>query len=137
MDVSAKLVDGTPRANLHISRTAFAEVWTAAELAAHLPGGDYAAGVALTCRWLAGAPAWSSITNRVEMTSSPVRGREARATPETIAEEYMAAAVEAARGGRPERAEFIRGVLATLDWTRNGLRQPPLEALPSSNHSTP
>lgn len=127
MEVSARCVGRVPAENLCMARGAFAAVWAAAEHGATTGDTDFLAGVALTCRWLAGAAALSSITGRVEMPRSPIRGRELRAEPETIAEECAAAAVEAARVKEPGRAAYVRGVLATLDWTWNGTGRPPLD----------
>lgn len=132
MEVSAKLVDATPAANLRVDRAAFGAVWAVAERAASSAESDYVAGVALTCRWLAGAVARSSITGFMEVPWSPILGRQVGAMPETIAEEYTAAVVRAARVTRPERAEYVRGVIATLDWIWNGSRRPPLDGDPEA-----
>jgi hypothetical protein len=41
--------------------------------------------------------------------------------PETIDEEYAKVEKEAARStGHPDRDEYVRGVLAALDWSLNG-----------------
>lgn len=112
-----------PPENLRVSWAEFGALWAYAEQAGSQPGpdDDYLVGVVLTCRWLADQPVWSSTSGKARMPRAPFTGRSHGAMPETIDEEYLAAASR-----RTLRRELARGVIATLDWTWHGSHQPPL-----------
>jgi hypothetical protein len=118
MDVDLELIARVPAANLSVPRDEFGRVWATAERIGRRPGELFAAGVALTCRWMAGAPGW---------IRSPVFGREVRAEPEMIVEEVTAAVRELARAISDDRRRFLQGVVATFDWAWNGSGRPPVD----------
>jgi hypothetical protein len=68
-----------PVGNLRVSRAEFGAVWAAAEDQTHLPNIGvsrwFIAGVAVTCRWLAGAVV-ESVLGRPGLAVSPVGCRE-------------------------------------------------------------
>jgi len=111
-----------PVGNLRVPRAAFGMVWTAAEQrsseqGAHAVTDWYAAGVAATCRWLAGARVDSVIGGR-RLAPSPVSGREVLAYEELIEAEYLAAELLGQRC--PDLVEHRPGwceaIAATLRW---------------------
>ena len=82
---------------------------------------DYLLGCAETVQWLADEPIM--FDGRLSLPYPPISAESYYAArPETIAEEYQAAL--AARRG--ERSEYVRGVLAVLDWVWNGNGRPPI-----------
>ena len=124
VEVSAEAVARVPGENLRVSRAEFGALWAFAERLGMRPatGDKYLVGVITTCRWLAGQPVWSSVIRRWEMPAAPLTRRRHAAMPETIDEEYLAAATAAAF----ER-ERARGVMATLEWAWHGSGRPPLD----------
>ena len=127
--VTAEQVARVPAANIHVSRAAFGQVWTYAHDVATRPGPDnrYLVGVLWTCRWMARQPVWSRVLNKMEIPASPVTRRHYAAMPETIQDEFIAAA-RACRPGETGRwVDLARGTLAMLDWSWGGSGRPPLE----------
>jgi hypothetical protein len=124
VQVTAELVAKVPGENLRVSRAEFGALWSLAERLGVRPatGDKYLVGVITTCRWLAGQPVWDSVVERWGMPAAPLSRRGHAAMPETIDEEYLAAATAAAY----ER-ERARGVMATLEWTWHGSGRPPLD----------
>ena len=87
------------------------------------PRDEFVAGVVLTCRWLAGRPAWSTVVKRFEMPRSPLLWRDVPAEPETVEAEYVAAlAVQAGRD-----LVFASGVAAMLGWAWGGSGRAPVD----------
>ncbi len=111
-----------PLGNLRVPRAEFGAVWAAAEQCNTEQGERgltdwYAAGVVVTCRWLAGATVRSS-TGRWHVAYAPVTRRSMRAYEELIEAEFLAAERLPARSPdlverRPGWCEAIR---ATLRW---------------------
>lgn len=113
-----------PVGNLRVPRDEFGALWFAAEerCAEQAPDGVtdwYAAGVAATCEWLAGA-VLRPTTGAPHLAYSPATGRTARAYEELIDAECVAAERLAARRPRPatlaRRPGWIEGIVATLAW---------------------
>jgi hypothetical protein len=125
MEVSVEAVAKVPGENLRVPRADFGALWAVAERLGERPatGDKYLVGVVFTCRWLARQPVWSTIINQWEIPAAPLTRRWHSAMPETIDEEYLAAAATAPEFER-ERA---RGVMATLEWTWHGSGRPPLD----------
>jgi hypothetical protein len=123
MEVSAETLAKVPGENLRVSRAEFGALWALAERLGMRPvtGDRYLVGVITTCRWLAGQPVWDSIFGRWVMPETPLSRQAHSAMPETIDEEYLAAAT--APAFERDRA---RGVMATLEWTWHGSGGPPL-----------
>lgn len=119
VEVSAEAVAKVPGENLRVSRADFGSLWALAEQLGSQPAGgpndDYVVAVVWTCEWLARQPVWSSIIHRWEMPAAPLTRHRHAAMPETIDEEYLAAAT--APAGERDRA---RGVMATLEWAWHG-----------------
>ena len=124
-----------PVGNLRVPRAAFAAVWTAAEQRNTEQGARgvtdwYAAGVAATCRWLAGARVESVIGGR-RLAPSPVGGREVLAYEELIEAEYLAAEQLGQRC--PDLVEHRPGwceaIAATLRWAWRHAGPAPLPVL--------
>jgi len=125
--VSAEAIAEVPGENLRVSRADFGVLWAVAERLGEQPAGgmddDYVVSVVWTCRWLARQPVWVSVIGRWEMPGAPLTRRRHAAMPETIDEEYLAAAATVPAFER-DRA---RGVMATLEWAWHGSGQPPLD----------
>jgi hypothetical protein len=125
-----------PLGNLRVPRAEFCAVWAAAEERDREQGERgitdwYAAGVVVTCRWLAGATVRSS-TGRWFVAYSPATRRSVRAFEELIEAEYLAAERLAERSpdllvSRPGWCEAIRGTLRWA-WRHDG---PPPLAVPT------
>jgi hypothetical protein len=124
MEVSAEAVAKVPGENLRVSRADFGALWALAEHLGEQPyrRDHYLIGVVWSCRWLARQPVWVSFLHRGEMPAAPFTRRRHAAMPETIDEEYLAAAT--ARAFERDRA---RGVMATLEWIWHGSGRPPLD----------
>ena len=124
MGVSAEAVAKVPGENLRVSRADFGALWELAEHLGEQPyrGDQYLIGVLWSCQWLARQPVWVSFLRRWEMPAAPLTRRRHAAMPETIDEEYLAAATAA-----PFERERARGVVATLEWTWHGSGRPPLD----------
>lgn len=128
MGVTADQIAKVPAGNLHVSREAFGQMWAHADELGSRPGtGLYTVGVLFTCEWLANQPLWSKIVNKMEIPASPVTRRHYAAMPETIQDEFIAAARACRPGQVGRRVELARGALATLEWTWHGSGRPPLE----------
>jgi hypothetical protein len=118
-----------PARNLCVSREEFVALWTVAERRLDADQDWYSAGVAMTCRWLAGATVRPS-SGPWFVARSPATHRPASAYEELIAAECIAAEVLAMR--RPEwvvaRDGWIDAVVATLNWAwqRTGPRPLPI-----------
>jgi hypothetical protein len=110
-----------PMGNLRVPRAEFGVVWAAAEdrewAAAAGVTPWFRAGVAATCRWLAGARVNSVVGGR-RLAPSPVGGREVLAYEELIEAEYLAA--EQLEQRCPDLVEHRPGwceaIAATLHW---------------------
>ena len=124
VEVSGEAVAKIRGENLRVSRANFGALWARAQRLGSQPGPDdqYLIGVLRTCQWLARQPLWVSFISRWEMPSAPLTRQRHVAMPETIDEEYLAAATAAAF----ER-ERARGVMATLEWTWYRSGRPPLD----------
>jgi hypothetical protein len=132
VEVTEAHVARIPAGNLRVSRAEFAAVWRAAERQSREQGDLgvtdwYSAGVALTCRWLAGAVTTTQ-TGRQMPAFAPVSSRSARAYEELIETEYLAA--EQLDMLRPDLVAARRGwceaVRATLRWAWRHEGPPPL-----------
>ena len=134
MEVTARLVEDIPRGNLRVPRTEFVLLWRLAEHLAESGRADwYVAGVAATCRWLAGA-AVPSVVGGMEPAWAPVTGRSGVAHEEVIAAELMATEVAAVRhpAGIEGQPGWLEGILTTLRWAWASSTKAPLE-IPSAS----
>lgn len=124
MEVHDADVERIPVGNLRVSRADFGAVWRTAE---QLGGADaYAAGVELTCRWV--ACAMVVFNGRRGPAYAPITHTSRLAHEELLEREYLAAekaAIRASRTDDPDRA-FIEGATATLRWAWRGQGRPPL-----------
>ncbi len=111
-----------PVGNLRVPRAEFGALWVEAEqLNSEQTGSPapdwYPAGVAVTCRWLAGAVVQDQ-TGRRAPAPAPATRRRARAYEELIEAEYLAAEQLDVR--RPDLVEhrpgWCAGIRATLRW---------------------
>jgi len=127
-----------PVCNLRVPRDEFARVWAAAraldaEQGARGGGDWYAAGVAVTCSWMAGAIVRTS-TERRFVAPSPVTRRTATAYEELIEAEYLAAELLGVR--QPRLAEtqpgWCEGIRATLRWAWRRSGPPPIDVAASA-----
>ena len=99
VELTARMIEDIPPANLRVPRAEFAAVWAEAERLCDEetrggPGGGwYAVGVANTCRWIAGASVVFNFPHgpRTQPASAPITGRTARAHEELIEAETLAA----------------------------------------------
>jgi hypothetical protein len=90
MDVTDGDVAAIPAGNLHVPRGEFVAVWTAVEQhLAENPTDWYAAGVAITCRWLANATVRPA-AGRWYRQWAPVTKRSGSAYEELIEAECLA-----------------------------------------------
>jgi hypothetical protein len=121
-----------PVGNLRVPRAEFGAVWVAAEQRNAEQGEQgvtdwFAAGVVVTCRWLAGATVRPS-TGRWYVAYSPVTRRSVRAYEELIEAEYLAA--ERLDQRRPDlvatRPGWCEAIRATLRWAWRHDGPPPL-----------
>jgi hypothetical protein len=124
VEVTAERVARVPAENLRVSRSEFGALWTLAEQLGSQParGDHYLVGVIYTCRWLAAQSVWSPVLHRWQMPAAPLTRRRHRAMPETIEQEYLAAAT--APAFTHDRA---RGVMVTIEWSWHGSHRPPLD----------
>jgi hypothetical protein len=129
-----------PVGNIRVPRAAFGAVWTAAEdrdcAAAAGVAPWFRAGVAATCRWLAGARVDSVIGGR-RLAPSPVSGREVVAYEELIEAEYLAAEQLGQRCPDlvKHRPGWCEAIPATLRWAwrhEGPAPMPVLSAMPAS-----
>lgn len=133
VEVTDADVAATPPRNVRVPLSDFVAVWRAASDRDHdaTQGGEgwYAAGVAMTCRWLATAP--SRLANGLaESTPAPVTRRTVVAYEELIEAEFLAA--ERLEEIRPDLARlrpgWCEGVQATLRWAWRRQGPPPFDA---------
>ena len=125
-----------PPRNLRVPRAEFAAVWAAAQRRAREQGERgvtdwYAGGVAITCRWMAGAVVRPVAGSRY-LATSPISGR-IEAYEELIEEEFLAAEVLDLRWPelltrRPGWCESVRATLRWA-WRHDG---PPLSVEPAA-----
>ena len=132
MQVTARDVERIPPGNLRVPRDEFAAVWIEAERRCAeqsrtgAPDDWYAAGVAITCQWLATAIV-PSILGGTRPAQAPVSNRTAAAHEELIEYEVLAAERLAAR--HPDWLEpgWIEAVTATLAWAWKQTAGPPID----------
>lgn len=124
-----------PVGNLRVPRAEFVAVWAAAEQLCHDQGRRgvtdwHAAGVAVTCEWLATAVVRAR-SDRSYPSRSPVTRRTTRAYEELIEAEYLAAEKLALRHPQPEwlaaQPGWSEAVCATLRWAWRHAGPPPLQ----------
>jgi hypothetical protein len=120
MDVTATDISTIPAGNVRVARSDFAALWTAAERRlGQCPSDWSAAGVAVTCRWLAGAIVRPA-TGPAYPARSPVSRRTASAYPELIEAECLAAEKLVFRTPVPawlqNQPGWSTAILATLNW---------------------
>lgn len=133
VDVTEADIAGIPTGNVRIPPEEFVAVWRAAarrgdEQGAHGVTDWYAGGVSLTCRWLATAPARSSV-GPGGLARSPATRQAIVAYEELIEAEYLAAELLEQR--RPDlvrsRPGWCEAVRVTLFWAWRGQGPPPIE----------
>lgn len=129
------LVAAVPVGNLRVLRAEFAAVWADAERRATEAADRgvtdwYAGGIAVTCRWLAGAVVTDD-RGRRELARSPATWRAGRAYEELIDDEYLVA--ERLAMTRPDLLEHRPGwceaIRATLRWAWRHVGPPPFAAV--------
>lgn len=126
MDVGVEDIDAIPVGNLRVSRADFATLWRAAELLGK--SDSYAAGVAITCRWIACATV--VFNGRPGPSYAPITRTRQRAHEELLEREYLAAEKQCIWvAGTESRRPIIEGAAATLRWAWKGRGQPPLKRL--------
>jgi hypothetical protein len=129
MPVTASDPFAIPARNLRVPDADFAVLWHAAdaraEEAASLGETDWVAGgVAMTCRWLAGAAV--EFNGRRRLPLSPITHSSRPAFEELIEAEYLAAVSMEAQPPEQrlygDRPGYVEAVAATLRWAwrRNG-----------------
>lgn len=132
VDVTAAEVALVPVGNLRVPRAQFGALWSAAERRNAEQGECgvtdwYAAGVAVTCRWLAGATVRPS-SGRWYLAYAPVTRSSVRAYEELIEAEFLAA--EQLPRRRPDLVEarpgWCEAIAATLRWAWRHNGAPPL-----------
>lgn len=120
--------------NIRVPRAEFAVIWAAAEKRAMERGHRHVTdwrtgGVLMTCRWLAHATV-RTLDGSERLERSPVTERLARAHPERIEVECLAAEQLLLRRPRPAwleaRPGWIEAVVATFDWAWRGVGAPPI-----------
>jgi len=135
VDVSAADVARIPAGNLRVPVADFAALWRAAERhqeerARRHVADWYAAGVVMTCRWLAAATVRPA-AGPWRPARSPVTERTAPAYEELIEAECLAAETLAARrpvpGWLAEQPGWLDAVLATLNWAWRRSGVPPMD----------
>ncbi len=122
MEVTESLLASVPAGNLRVPPDEFGAVWADAERLNDAESGRadpdwFPAGVAATCRWLAGAVVEGQMGRR-SPAPAPATRRQVRAIEELIEAEYMAAEQLDVR--RPDLVEhqpgWCEGIRATLRW---------------------
>lgn len=135
MEVSTADLARVRAENLRVPQAEFGSLWVAAEQfhdeqVRRQIQDWYGAGVVMTCRWLAQATIRTE-AGPWELARSPVSGRAARACPELIEAESLAAEKLAMRHPRPEwltrRPGWIEAVDATFGWAWRRSGFPPIE----------
>jgi hypothetical protein len=137
VELTARVIDEMPRGNLRVPRSEFVAVWAEAERMCEerrrlgVGGGSYEAGVARTCRWIAGATVVFNYPHgpKARPATAPITHREARAHEELLEAETLAAERMAIRhpNGIEGRPGWLEAVVATLTWAWRGSGGPPLE----------
>lgn len=134
MAVTAGQVEKVRAQNLRVPREDFAAVWAAAERRDRRQGERgvldwYAAGVYLTCLWMAGGIVRPA-RGRPYPARSPVTGRGETAYEELIEAESLAAELLPQRQPQllQRRPGWCEGIRATLRWAWRGQGPPPLDA---------
>ena len=132
VDVTDQDVAAIPVGNLRVPRGDFVAVWAAAERElGQVPGDWYAAGVAVTCRWLAAATVRPA-SGRWYLQWAPVTSRTGSAHEELIEAEYLAAEVLLLRRPVPawlaDRPRWIEGIVDTFRWAWRREADAPLVA---------
>lgn len=126
-------VERVPVGNLRVPRAAFGSIWASADarnskLTEQGSNDWYAAGVIVTCMWLADG-VHKPARGRPHPARSPVSDRQVRASEELIEAEYQAAELLAER--QPwlleQRPGWCEGIRATLRWAWRHQGQPPLD----------
>jgi hypothetical protein len=120
MDVTVADMARISAENIRVPREEFAALWTAAEqYQREHPLDWYAAGIVVTCRWLAEAIVRPA-NGRPHPARSPVTERTRGALPELIEAEYLAAEKLDMRRPRPawlrEQPGWIEAICATFRW---------------------
>lgn len=127
-----------PVTNLRVPRAEFGALWAAAERLSEQQGKAggadwYAAGVVVTCRWLAGA-ATRLPNGRATAAHSPITRSTVRAYEELVDAECLAAERLLAQSPPPalmaRRPGWVEGVAATLRWAWRHQGAPPLAVQP-------
>lgn len=135
MRVTEADVARVPVGNLRVPRAEFGALWVAAEQLCDDQGERgvtdwYAAGVAVTCRWMA-ASVVEDATGRRRPAHAPATRRTRRAYEELIEAEYLAAERLDLMSPRPgwlvERPGWSEAVRATLRWAWRHSGPPPLQ----------
>lgn len=123
MRVTARDLAAVPASNLRVGQELFAELWSGAEEQADSHAIRHetdwvAGGVAMTCRWLAGAAV--EFNGRRRLPPSPITHRSRPAFEELIEAEYMAAVSMEAQPPEQrlygDRPGYVEAVAATLRW---------------------
>jgi hypothetical protein len=127
---SAEEIARVPAENLHVSRTEFGAVWTAAEGQADKDESSwYLAGVCLTCRWVARMLIPPS-TMPGHPAFAPVTGTMHAAYAELVEAECLAAELLLTRrpvpGWLQEKPGWAEGVEATFAWMWRRTGPPPV-----------
>jgi hypothetical protein len=120
MDITAQDLAAIPARNLHVPREDFAAVWVAAErYRSEHPTDWYSTGVAVVCRWLAGATVRPA-TGAPYRQWAPVTRRHVSAYEELIEQESLEA--ERLLYSQPpdvwvtNRPGWLQGMTAMFNW---------------------
>lgn len=127
MEVRVEEIEGIPTGNLRVSRADFADVWLAAEQLGRTDA--YAAGIAITCRWVACAT--EVFNGRRGPAYAPITHTTRLAHEELIEREHVQAEKACIRvaGTDDPRRPIIEGAAAMLRWAWKGQGRPPLVEL--------
>ncbi|WP_089299625.1 hypothetical protein [Haloechinothrix alba] len=136
MEVTEQDIARIPRGNVRVPVAEFVEVWRAGERrneeqTARGVRDWYAAGVIMTCRWMATATVRPNDGRRWYPARAPVTSRTRGAYEELIEAEFLAAEKLAMKQPRPawlaKRVGWIEAVCATLRWAWRRSGPAPLE----------
>jgi hypothetical protein len=127
MELTANDVAQIPPGTLRVPRDQFVALWTAAEHRLETVNDWYAAGVAMTCRWIAGVTVPRE-DGSAFLAYAPVTKRRACAYEELIQAECVEAEALAIRrpGWVARRDGWIDAVVGTLNWAWMRTAPPPL-----------